>query len=359
MLGIRKRGFSYMQSAKAPLLRALPNGRAALSALTLPLCGLLVASVVNTALQRLAIIDDGLELFSVVVIIFLYLARPAAPLQVLTLPAPAPIGWSLLGFGFSMIGGLSWANYGLCIGVIAGIFTRIDPVRFWKALRADSRVGIALVLGILSGPFVVVSQKYFWMYFAKTTATAMSFALLPFFKTTDVATKNQLIRANQIFGEINKALSDLGITLTHKMTNFVMVVTENNTFMKIVSTMNVGNGLCMMIFLVGVMAACFPASVRAVRLVWIYGFSLIFVWVGNVVWLCLLYLLLPPINNVSPDPISAEVKIWMAITTNATYSWIGYAILGTAALCIMRFMLFKPALEMLASSPQNPSVEKP
>ena len=200
--------------------------------------------------------------------------------------------------------------------------------------------------GIVFAPLLLIFDKYIWIYCSKLTAFAMSILLAPFFKSTAVAAKAQLLRDKE-YKDIVTAFSAIDVHFSRKMVNFVMVIADNNTYMKIIDTMNICNGLFLFAVMMAACAAYNPSPFRYLHAWKLYGFGISFVWFANVVWLSLLYLLLPPLNAVSPDPINVEIKTWMAITINPIYSWLGYTILNLATLMIMYLIFFRPRQKRL------------
>lgn len=324
--------------------RMLPNTGMGFKAIAVPAIGLAVALVTGLATGKIFLISLALQLISLPLVMFLYMSRRNVRTEIITPLAPALTGWSIVGFAFALVASGNWSYYGLIMGAVAGVFSRIDPLRFLMDIKKEPRNAGALLAAMLSGPILIIIQKTGWMLWAQTTANGMAVLLAPFFKTIDVVTRTQLLRGAGDYGAIKSALSGLGVTISRKSINFVMLVTENDTFIKIISTKNVATGLCLLLLMLGIWVIFQPRLLQLVHPVKLYLFGIGFVWLGNVIWLSLLYLLLPPLNNVTPDTINAQVKSLMAVDTNLFYSWAGYIVLTLAALLTMRYLFYKPAL---------------
>lgn len=314
----------------------LPNTSLAWQSMGLVIVGLLLCVIIGFAFNKYFLLDRGMRMLSVPLIGFLYIYRPHADLSAIRPPSATMLGWSVAGFFFALVASADWAVLGMCIGVLSGIFLRLNPRLLLQQMNKNKRIYRILLAGILCAPVLALLRNFIWMPLAKLTAYPMVLLLQSFYTDILIATRHNLQIGQGIYAATSEAFKTFGMRFGPRQMNFVMVTTDSNTFMKITANMNIGNGLFLYVVMIAVMALYQPSLFRKISPWKIYGFGFVFIWAANVLWLSMLYLLLPAANNVSPDAVGAAVGQLMSITSSSSFiGWVGYLMLDAVPVILL------------------------
>lgn len=143
-------------------------------ALLLPLLGLAVVLLVGLIFHKSFLIHRAIKCLTLPLIAGIYLSRRTGKPELwLEKPAASPMFWSLGGFMFGAVASINWAPVGIAVGTLAGILMWISPRALWKDLRSGGQGGVMIFIGAISGPLMLIIQRYAWML-----ATYVSIGLL-------------------------------------------------------------------------------------------------------------------------------------------------------------------------------------
>jgi hypothetical protein len=311
-----------------------PHARFAGKAVALSICVIAITILTGLVFHKPLLAQQGVFCLSPVLVMFLYLARAGSPLRaLLRKPSPAALGWTVVGVLFTVVASRYWCSFAMCVSTLASLFFIIDPRRLYQRIRTHIYSELPIALGALSGPFVLITQKFLWVSMAKLTAHTVALLLSPFYDTLHVASRDQILSRAPEYVDLLHKLAALGVKVQRTQQNFVILLGDS-TIMKFFYTMNILNGFGLFLFLLSLLVLVQQQLFRNLSLLRIYAFGMVSVFLGNVLWLSAMHLLLPAQNTTGASlPYTLRNTMPLALP-----SWGGYLLLDLGCVVLVWFL---------------------
>lgn len=310
-----------------------PHQEQALRAVMLPALGLLVCMLFGAAFGKGFLVQRACKCLSLPIIAYFYLNRPSPKVQALYAESsPTAMGWSLAGFFFAAVATSNWSPFGLLLGTVAGLFLWIRPQALWQLLASQGHSGVLVALGALSGPALIIVQRYIWKPVAEIAVAVMQLALDAQYKLS-VVTKADLLQDRGLLASA-KEMGMVGRHFSRANSDFIALM-SGQYYMQFNVMNNALNGLFLLPFVLALLLLLREPLFRRLPLQPMLLAGIVLVLVGVPLLLSALYPLGQDGSRESASIVTAYLHQMFQLRNGAWAGMLGYLAVECALIAIM------------------------